>query len=126
MLLSNVRRWHGRKGKWPLDSGLTQATQIAELVDYQEGSVVSRQLMKGEGGNVTLFAFDAGEGLTEHTSPFDALVVVLVGEAEVTVSGVASRLRPGDMILMPANAPHALKAPSRFKMLLIMLKSSGP
>ena len=106
-----------------MDNGLTQATQIAELVDYQEGSVVSRQLMKGEGGNVTLFAFDAGEGLTEHTSPFDALVVVLDGEAEVTVSGVVSRLRPGDMILMPANAPHALKAPSRFKILLIMVKS---
>lgn len=79
--------------------------------------------MKSEGGNVTLFAFDRGEGLTEHTSPFDALVYVVDGEAEVTVSGVASTLREGDMILMPANEPHALKAPSRFKMLLIMIKS---
>ena len=96
---------------------------MAGLIDYQEGSVVSRQVMKGEGGNVTLFAFDAGEGLTEHTSPFDALVLVLDGEAEVTVSGVASRLGKGDMIVMPANEPHALKAPSRFKMLLVMVKS---
>jgi len=96
---------------------------MADLIDYQEGSVVSRQLTKGDGGNVTLFAFDAGEGLTEHTSPFDALAFVVDGEAEVAISGVASRLREGDMILMPANEPHALKAPSRFKMLLIMVKS---
>ena len=100
-----------------------QVRRMAGLVDYQEGSVVSRQVMKGEGGNVTLFAFDRGQGLTEHTSPFDALVYVLDGEAEVTVSGAPSRLREGDMILMPANAPHALKAPSHFKMLLAMIKS---
>jgi quercetin dioxygenase-like cupin family protein len=100
-----------------------QARRMADLIDYQEGSVVSRQVMKNEGGNVTLFAFDRGEGLTEHTSPFDALVYVVDGEAEVTVSGVASTLREGDMILTPANEPHALKAPSRFKMLLIMVKS---
>ena len=100
-----------------------RVSRMAGLIDYQEGSVVSRQVMKGEGGNVTLFAFDAGEGLTEHTSPFDALVLVLDGEAEVTVSGVASRLGKGDMIVMPANEPHALKAPSRFKMLLVMVKS---
>jgi quercetin dioxygenase-like cupin family protein len=99
-----------------------QVKRMAELIDYQEGSVVSRQIMKGDGGNVTLFAFEEGEGLTEHTSPFDALVLVLDGEAEVTVSGKPSRLHEGDMILMPANAPHALKAPSRFKMLLIMIK----
>lgn len=99
-----------------------QARRMADLIDYQEGSVVSRQVMKGEGGNVTLFAFDRGEGLTEHTSPFDALVCVVDGEAEVTVSGLASTLREGDMILMPANQPHALKAPSRFKMLLVMVK----
>ena len=100
-----------------------QVGRLADLIEYQDSSVVSRQVMKGEGGNVTLFAFDRGEGLTEHTSPFDALVCVLDGEAEVTLSGVASRLREGDMILMPANAPHALNAPSRFKMLLIMIKS---
>ena len=99
-----------------------EARRLADLIAYQDGSVVSRQVMKSEGGNVTLFAFDRGEGLTEHTSPFDALVYVLDGEAEVTVSGVASTLREGDMILMPANAPHALKAPSRFKMLLVMVK----
>ena len=102
---------------------VAQVRRMTDLIDYQEGSVVSRQVMKGDGGNVTLFAFDRGEGLTEHTSPFDALVYVLDGESEVTVSGVASRLREGDMILMPANAPHDLKAPSRFKMLLIMIKS---
>jgi quercetin dioxygenase-like cupin family protein len=99
-----------------------QARRMADLIDYREGSVVSRQVIKNEGGNVTLFAFDRGEGLTEHTSPFDALVYVVDGEAEVTVSGVASTLRQGDMILMPANEPHGLKAPSRFKMLLIMVK----
>lgn len=99
-----------------------QVRRMAELIDYQEGSVVSRQLIKAGGGNVTVFAFDAGEGLTEHTSPFDALVYVLDGEAEVSISGKPSRLQAGDMILMPANEPHALKAPSRFKMLLIMIK----
>jgi quercetin dioxygenase-like cupin family protein len=102
---------------------VAQVRRMTDLIDYQEGSVVSRQVMKGDGGNVTLFAFDRGEGLTEHTSPFDALVYVLDGESEVTVSGVASRLREGDMILMPANAPHDLKTPSRFKMLLVMIKS---
>ena len=103
------------------DSG-PPAKRMAELIDYQEGSVVSRQLVKGGGGNVTLFAFDEGEGLTEHTSPFDALVYVLDGEAEVAISGQPSRLHAGDMMVMPANEPHALKAPSRFKMLLIMIK----
>jgi quercetin dioxygenase-like cupin family protein len=100
-----------------------QVRRLAELIDYQEGSVVSRQLLKGDGGNVTLFAFDREEGLTEHTSPFDALVYVLDGEAEVVISGFASRLREGEMIVMPANEPHALKAPSPFKMLLVMVKS---
>lgn len=99
-----------------------QVKRAAELIDYQEGSVVSRQITKGEGGNVTLFAFDQGEGLTEHTSPFDAFMLLLDGEAEVTVSGKPSRLREGDMLLMPANVPHSLKATSRFKMLLIMIK----
>jgi quercetin dioxygenase-like cupin family protein len=95
---------------------------MAELIGYQEGSVVSRQLVKGGGGNVTLFAFDKDEGLTEHASPFDALVYVLDGEAEVAIAGRPSRLHAGDMIVMPAKEPHALKAPSRFKMLLVMIK----
>ena len=104
-------------------SGLAgQAKRLADLLDYQEGSVVSRQVVKGEGGNVTLFAFDKGEGLSEHTSPFDALVCVLDGAAEVSISGKPSTLHEGDMILMAANQPHALKAPSRFKMLLVMIK----
>jgi quercetin dioxygenase-like cupin family protein len=104
-------------------STVGQVRRLAELIDYQESSVVSRQVMKGDGGNVTLFAFDRDEGLTEHTSPFDALVYVLDGEAEVVISGFASRLREGEMIVMPANEPHALKAPSRFKMLLVMVRS---
>jgi quercetin dioxygenase-like cupin family protein len=98
------------------------AGRTAELIDYQEGSVVSRQLVKGDGGNVTLFAFDAGEGLTEHTSPLDAMLYVLDGEVEVAISGQPSRLHAGEMIVMPANEPHALKALTRFKMLLIMIK----
>ena len=99
-----------------------QVRRMAELIDYQEGSVVSRQVMKADGGNVTLFAFDQGEGLTEHKSPFDALVYVIDGQADVTVSGVAFHVSEGEMILMPANAPHSLKAPSRFKMLLVIVK----
>jgi quercetin dioxygenase-like cupin family protein len=105
------------------ESGLAgQVRRMAELIDYQEGSVVSRQVIKADGGNVTLFAFDQGEGLTEHKSPFDALVYVIDGQADVTVSGIAFHVSEGEMILMPANAPHSLKAPSRFKMLLVMVK----
>ncbi len=83
---------------------------MAELVNYQEGSVVSRQITKAEAGNVTLFAFDISQGLSEHTAPFDALVHILEGEAEVTISGNPFQLKTGDAIIMPANEPHALKA----------------
>lgn len=100
----------------------SQAINLADLVAYQEGSVVSRQLVKRDKGNVTLFAFDAGQGLTEHTSPFDALVQILDGEAEITISGKPCRVRAGEIILMPAGEPHGLRAPARFKMLLTMIR----
>ena len=93
------------------------------LVDYQPGSIVSREILKKTTGKVTLFAFDVEEGLSEHTSPFDALVQVLEGEAEITIAGKPNRVREGDLILMPANEPHALKALKRFKMVLTMIRS---
>jgi quercetin dioxygenase-like cupin family protein len=92
------------------------------LVGYQAGSVVSREIVKGEAGTVSIFAFDEGEGLSEHTAPFDALVHVLDGEVEVTISGDPLRLKAGDMVIMPAGSPHSLKALSRFKMVLTLIK----
>jgi quercetin dioxygenase-like cupin family protein len=95
---------------------------MADLVTYQEGSVVSRQITKAEAGNVTLFAFDQDQELSEHTAPFDALVHVLEGEAEIKISGKPFRLKTGDAIIMPADDPHALKAIQPFKMLLTMIR----
>ena len=100
-----------------------QAAKAAGLVDYQPGSVVSREILKKSTGRVTLFAFDAEEGLTEHTSPFDALAQILEGEAEITISGKPHRVNQGELILMPAGQPHALKALKPFKMVLIMIRS---
>ena len=100
-----------------------QAARIAALVDYQSGSIVSREILKGTTGKVTLFAFDEGEGLSEHTSPFNALVQIVEGEAEITVSGQPHRVPAGELILMPAQQPHALKALKRFKMVLTMIRS---
>lgn len=94
-----------------------------DLVSYQEGSVVSRQIIKQDKGNVTLFAFDDRQGLSEHTSPFDALAHVLEGEVEIVISGNPLRVRAGEMVLMPAHQPHALKALTKFKMLLTMIRS---
>jgi quercetin dioxygenase-like cupin family protein len=96
---------------------------MADLVSYQAGSVVSRIILKRSTGNVTVFAFDQGQGLSEHTTPFDALVQILDGAAEITVGGTPHDLRTGEMILMPANVPHALKATRRFKMALTMIRS---
>ena len=96
---------------------------MADLVAYQAGSVVSRVILKKGTGNVTVFAFDQGQGLSEHTTPFDALVHVLDGAAEITVGGTLHPLKAGEMILMPANVPHALKAHERFKMALTMIRS---
>jgi quercetin dioxygenase-like cupin family protein len=96
---------------------------MADLVAYQTGSVVSRIILKKTSGNVTVFAFDRGQSLSEHTAPFDALVHILDGAAEITVGGTVHDLRAGDMILMPANVPHALKANERFKMALTMIRA---
>lgn len=97
--------------------------KVAELVNYQEGSIVSREIVKKTTGNVTLFAFDKDQGLSEHTAPFDALVQIVEGEVEITISGRPYPLRGGEMILMPAGQPHALKALTRFKMILTMIRS---
>jgi len=95
-----------------------------ELVAYQAGAVVSREIVKKKTGTVTVFAFDKAEGLSEHTVPFDALVQVLDGVAEITIGGVPHRLGKDEMILMPANVPHALKAVERFKMMLVMIREA--
>ncbi len=100
----------------------TQPIKAAALVAYQTGAIVSRELLRKPAGTVTVFAFDAGQCLSEHTAPFDALVLVLEGEAEISISGKAHRVAAGELILMPANAPHALRALTRLKMTLIMLK----
>lgn len=100
-----------------------RAARLAALVDYQSGSIVSREILKGATGKVTLFAFDAGEGLSEHTSPFNALVEIVEGEAEITISGQPHRVTAGELILMPAQQPHALTAVKRFKMVLTMIRS---
>lgn len=101
----------------------SQVLNFPGMINYQEGSVVSRQITKTEAGNVTLFAFDKEQGLSEHTAPFDALVHVIDGEALVTISGRPYELKAGDAIIMPANEPHALKAVQQFKMLLTMIRA---
>jgi quercetin dioxygenase-like cupin family protein len=100
-----------------------EVVKARELIDYQEESVVSRTILETETGTVTLFAFAEGQGLSEHTAPFDALVHLLDGEAEVIISGKSLRVREGELVIMPANQPHALKAKTKFKMLLTMLRS---
>ena len=97
--------------------------KLVNLIDYQAGSVVSRVILKAKTGTVTLFAFDEGQALSEHTAPFDALAEVLDGEVEITISGKPHRVRAGEMIILPANRPHALKAAGRFKMMLVMIRS---
>jgi quercetin dioxygenase-like cupin family protein len=99
-----------------------EAVAAAGILQYQEGAVVSRTVLKDGAGSVTLFAFDEGQGLTEHTSPFDALLFLLEGEAEIRVAGKPVNAKAGDLIWMPANQPHALKATTRFKMMLTMLR----
>jgi len=102
---------------------LAKALVLGDLVNYQAGAVVSREIIRKETGTVTLFAFDAGQGLSEHTAPFDALVYLVDGQAEITISGKPNLLRKGEMIIMPAHEPHALMAVEPFKMLLIMIRS---
>lgn len=100
-----------------------EVISAAQLLAYQDGSIVSREIVRKETGTVTVFAFDAGQGLSEHTAPFDALVHVLDGEVTVTISGTPHHLKAGEIIIMPANKPHALKAVTKFKMMLIMIRS---
>ena len=95
--------------------------KISDLAAYQEGAIVSRQITMAEGGNVTLFAFDQGQELSEHTAPFDALLHVLDGEVEVRISGKAFQLKTGEAIILPGGQPHAVKAGKKFKMLLTMI-----
>ncbi len=95
----------------------------AELVNYQEGSIVSREIVKQQTGNVTIFAFDEEQGLSEHTASFDALVYVLEGEAEISIAGKDSHLYGGNMVLIPAHEPHSLKALTAFKMILTMIRA---
>jgi quercetin dioxygenase-like cupin family protein len=97
--------------------------RLIDMVDYQKGSVVSRELITKKTGTVTLFAFDEDQGLSEHTAPFDAMVQILDGEAEVTVAGKLFHLKTGEIVILPANKRHALKAPTKFKMILTMIRS---
>jgi quercetin dioxygenase-like cupin family protein len=100
----------------------SQVFNMAELIAVQTGAVVSRTLVNKKTGTLTVFAFDAGEGLSEHTAPFDALVYILEGEAEVTIGGTPLHLQSGEMVIMPADIPHALQAHTPFKMLLVMIR----
>ena len=101
----------------------SQILKLVEMVSYQEGSVVSRQITKADAGNVTLFAFDEGQELSEHTAPYDALLHLLEGQAEIHISGQPYELGAGEAIILPANAPHAVKAKTKFKMLLTMIRA---
>ncbi|WFN33967.1 cupin domain-containing protein [Methanogenium sp. S4BF] len=96
---------------------------LADLVDYQEGAVASRMIVNKPVGTITLFSFDEDEGLSEHTAPFDAVVTILDGECEVWLSGETYVMKTGDTIIFPANAPHALSAVTRFKMMLVMIRA---
>ena len=97
--------------------------QISDMVEYQANSIVSRTIIDKPTGTLTLFAFDAGQALSEHTAPFDAVVHIIDGEAAVTIAGELHTVKTGEMLVMPANKPHALKANRRFKMMLIMIHS---
>ena len=108
------------------EQSVVTGARVKELVDllrYQDSSIVSRVLLKNKGGTVTLFAFDIGEGLSEHTAPFDALVFVTEGTADIEISGESFTVKQGETIILPANLPHAVKAVTRFKMLLTMIRA---
>ena len=102
---------------------MAQASRLSDLVKYQKGSVVSKEIIRKGTGTITLFAFDQGQGLSEHTAPFDAFVYILDGEAEIFIDKKPVQLKEGEMIIMPANHPHSLKAKKQFKMMLVMIKS---
>lgn len=102
---------------------IARVVALADLAAYQKGSVVSREIIKQNTGTVSVFAFDKGEGLSEHTAPFDALVYILDGQAEIPIAGKPHTVKKGQMIIMPAHKPHSLKAVKRFKMLLVLIRS---
>ena len=108
-----------------MEKELNGVFRMEDTIQYAEGSVVSRQIIKSGAGNVTLFAFDKGEGLSEHTAPFDALVQIVDGTARITLSGEEHNLSAGDSVIMPASVPHALFAPERFKMILTMIREKS-
>ena len=97
---------------------------LVDHADYADGSIVSKILLKKDIGNITLFSFDSGQSLSEHTAPFDAVVQILDGQAEITIGGETHKVKTGEMLIMPANVPHALHAPERFKMLLVMIRGA--
>ena len=101
---------------------LGQIVKLIDLAEYQDGSVVSRTISAKKSGTITFFAFDKDQSLSEHIAPFDALALILDGQAEITISGKPMQLKAGEMVIMPANQPHAVKAINKFKMLLVMLK----
>ena len=105
-----------------LEGLMAEVNRLVNLVEYQRGAVVSRTIIDKKTGTVTLFSFDEGQGLSEHTAPFDALVVLLDGEAEISISSKPLHLREGEMVIMPANKPHSLKALKAYKMLLVMIR----
>jgi quercetin dioxygenase-like cupin family protein len=100
-----------------------QVQELVKLVNYEDDSVVSKEIIRNDKGTVSFFAFDKGQGLSEHTAPFDAMVYVFDGKAEILIDGKPSIVKAGEMIIMPANKPHALKAVERFKMMLVMVKA---
>lgn len=111
------------EGRYDMTNGGIQTIRLVDLADYQEGSIVSRTIIDKKTGTVTFFAFDKGQGLSEHTAPFDALVYILDGKAEIIISGKTYHLNAGEMVIMPAHEPHALRALTRFKMILTMIRS---
>lgn len=102
---------------------MPEVIKLIDSIEYQKDSVVSKTVIKQNTGSITIFAFDEGQGLSEHTAPFDALVYVIDGEAKITLAGEDFYLKQSEMIIMPANKPHALKAVKKFKMMLVMIKS---
>jgi quercetin dioxygenase-like cupin family protein len=113
-----------KRARNSVDSLKGTVIDLSALLDYQKNSIVSREVISRKAGTVTMFAFARGQGLSEHTAPFDALVIVADGEAMITVSGKAKKVKKNQMIIMPAGAPHSLKAEKRFKMLLVMVKDT--
>jgi quercetin dioxygenase-like cupin family protein len=118
-----VPKMSSQKAQSKCEMPVAEAVRLIDLVNYHEGAVVSRTLVNRTTGTVTLLAFDEGQGLSEHTAPFDAVVHLLEGEAEIAVAGKPLRATAGEAVLMPAHQPHSLKALSRFKMLLTMIRS---